>query len=193
MEKERFVPDTSIFTNPDVYVQFGQNPSEAFTNFLLMVAELEGEVAVYIPTSVFDELKRMLSNLKIPPKARSILKIKSPKKYELYIPAFLMYEFIEELRNRINKGLRVAEEAVKASTYKKPEEILKFLRRRYREALREGIVDSKEDLEIILLALELDAIVLSADRGVLNMADKLGLRYLEPKDIKDTLEGFKIW
>jgi len=193
MEKERLVPDTSIFTNPDVYVQFGKNSSEAFTNFLLMVAELEGEVAVYIPTSVFEELKRMLTNLKLPPKARSVLKIKSPKKYELYIPAFLMYEFIEELRNRINKGLRVAEEAVKSSTYKKPEEVLKFLRKRYREVLREGIVDSKEDLELILLSLELDAIVLSADRGVLNMADKLGLRYLEPKDIKDTLEGFKFW
>ncbi|NPA39082.1 MAG: RNA ligase partner protein [Thermodesulfobacteria bacterium] len=191
MERERFVPDTSIFTNPDVYVQFGSNPTEAFTNFLLMVAELEGYVYVYIPTSVFEEMKRMLKELKLPPKARSVLKVKSPKKYELYIPAFLMYEFIEELRNRINKGLRVAEEAVKASTYKKPEEVIKFLRRRYREVLREGIVDSKEDLEIILLALELDAIVLSADRGVLNMADKLGLRYLEPKDIKDTLEGFK--
>ncbi|HAA83285.1 MAG TPA: RNA ligase partner protein, partial [Thermodesulfobacterium commune] len=70
---------------------------------------------------------------------------------------------------------------------------LKFLRRRYREVLREGIVDSKEDLEIILLALELDALVLSADKGVLNMADKLGLRYLEPQDIKETLEGFKLW
>jgi len=193
MEKERLVPDTSIFTNPDVYKQFGENPSEAFTNFLLMVAELEGEVNVYIPSSVFEELKRMLSHLKLPPKARSVLKVKSPKKYELYIPAFLMYEFIEELRNRINKGLRIAEEAVKASTYKKPEEVLKFLRRRYREVLREGIVDSKEDLEIILLALELDALVLSADRGVLNMADKLGLRYLEPQDIKETLEGFKLW
>jgi len=193
MEKEKLVPDTSIFTNPDVYVQFGKNPSEAFTNFLLMVAELEGEVAVYIPTSVFEELKRMLPNLKLPPKARSVLKVKSPKKYELYIPAFLMYEFIEELRSRINKGLRVAEEAVKASAYKKPEEVLKFLRKRYREVLREGIVDSKEDLELILLSLELDAIVLSADRGILNMADKLGLRYLEPKDIKDTLEGFKFW
>jgi len=187
------VPDTSIFTNPDIYVQFGDSPSQALTNFLLMVAELEGQVAVYIPTSVFEELKRMLKELKLPPKARSVLKIKSPKKYELYIPAFLMYEFIEDLRNRINKGLRIAEEAVKASTYKKPEEVIRFLRRRYREVLREGIVDSKEDLEIILLALELDAIVLSADRGVLNMADKLGLRFLEPKDIKDTLEGFKIW
>lgn len=193
MEKERLVPDTSIFTNPDVYIQFGKSPSEAFTNFLLMVAELEGEVAVYIPTSVFEELKRMLTDLKLPPKARSVLKVKSPKKYELYIPAFLMYEFIEELRNRINKGLRIAEEAVKASAYKKPEEVLKFLRKRYREVLREGIVDSKEDLELILLSLELDAIVLSADKGVLNMADKLGLRFLEPKDIKDTLEGFKLW
>ncbi len=193
MEKERLVPDTSIFTNPDIYIQFGKNPSDSFTNFLLMVAELEGEITVYIPTSVFEELKRMLINLHLPPKARSVLKVKSPKKYELYIPAFLMYEFIEEIRNRINKGLRVAEEAVKASIYKQPEEVLRFLRKRYREVLREGIVDSKEDLEIILLALELDALVLSADKGVLNMADKLGLRYLEPKDIKDTLEGFKIW
>jgi len=191
MEKERLIPDTSIFTNPDVYTQFGESPFLAFQNFLLLVAELEGDVGVYLPTSVYDELKRMLANLKIPPKARSVLKVRSPKKYELYIPAFLMYDFIEELRNRINKGLRVAEEAVKASSYKKPEEVLKLLRRRYREVLREGIVDSKEDLEIILLGLELDGVILSADRGVLRMADSLGLRFWEPKEIKETLEGFK--
>jgi RNA ligase partner protein len=193
MEKERLVPDTSIFTNPDVFKQFGDNPSQAFSHFLEIVSELKGEVSVYIPTSVFEELKRMLKNCKIPLKARAVLKVKSPKKYELSIPAFLMYDFIEELRNRINKGLRIAEEAVKASSYKKPEEVIRFLRRKYREVLREGIVDSKEDLEIILLALELDAIVLSADRGVLNMADKLGLRYIEPKEIKETLESFKNW
>ncbi len=191
MEKERLIPDTSIFTNPDVYRQFGENPTLAFQNFLLLVAELEGDVSVYLPTSVYEELKRMLSDLKIPPKARSILKVRSPKKYELYIPAFLLYDFIEELRNRINKGLRIAEEAVKASSYKKPEEVLKSLRRRYREVLREGIVDSKEDLELILLGLELDGVILSADRGVLRMADSLGLRFWEPKEIKETLEGFK--
>ncbi|MGC8871371.1 MAG: RNA ligase partner protein [Caldimicrobium sp.] len=191
MEKERLIPDTSIFTNPDIYHQFGETPFLAFQNFLLLVAELEGEVNVYLPTSVYDELKRMLTDLKVPPKARSVLKVKSPKKYELYIPAFLMYDFIEELRNRINKGLRVAEEAVKASSYKKPEEVLKSLRRKYREVLREGIVDSKEDLELILLGLELDGVILSADKGVLRMADSLGLRFWEPKEIKETLEGFK--
>lgn len=193
MEKERLIPDTSIFTNPDVYQQFGEDPQLAFQNFLLLVAELEGDVSVYIPTSVYDELKRMISQMKIPPKARSVLKVRSPKKYELYIPAFLMYEFIDEIRNRINKGLRIAEEAVKALTQKKPEEVLKSLRRKYREVLREGIVDSKEDLEIILLALELDGVVLSADRGVLYMADSLGLRFWEPREIKETLEGFKTW
>lgn len=191
MEKEKLIPDTSIFTNPDVYRQFGDTPVLAFQNFLLLVSELEGDVGVYLPTSVYDELKRMLPDLKIPPKARSVLKVKSPKKYELYIPAFLMYDFIEELRNRINKGLRIAEEAVKASSYKKPEEVLKSLRRKYREILREGIVDSKEDLELILLGLELDGVILSADRGVLRMADSLGLRFWEPKEIKETLEGFK--
>lgn len=193
MEKERLIPDTSIFTNPDVYRQFGEDPSTAFQNFLLIVAELEGDVGVYLPTSVYDELKRMLPHLKVPPRARSVLKVKSPKKYELYIPAFLMYEFIEEIRNRINKGLRVAEEAVKALSQKMPEEVLKSLRKKYREVLREGIIDSKEDLEIILLALELDGVVLSADRGVLHMADSLGLRFWEPKEIKETLEGFKVW
>ena len=193
MEKERLVPDTSIFTNPDVFKQFGETPTQAFSNFLKLVADLKGEVLIYIPTSVFEELKKLLKDCKVPLKSRSVLKIKSPKKYELTIPAFLMYDFIEDLRNRINKGLRVAEEAVKASTYKKPEEVIRFLRNKYREVLREGIVDSKEDLEIILLALELDAIVLSADRGVLNMADKLGLRYIDPKEIKETLESFKEW
>jgi len=191
MEKEKLIPDTSIFTNPDVYRQFGETPELAFQNFLLLVSELEGEVGVYLPTSVYEELKRMLPALRVPPRARSVLKVKSPKKYELYIPAFLMYDFIEELRNRINKGLRVAEEAVKASSYKKPEEVLKFLRKRYREVLREGIVDSKEDLELILLGLELDGVILSADKGVLRMADSLGLRFWEPKEIKETLEGFK--
>lgn len=193
MEKEKLIPDTSIFTNPDVYYQFGEDPNLAFQNFLLLVSQLEGEIGVYLPTSVYNELRRMLTTLRIPPKARSVLKVKSPKKYELYIPAFLMYDFIEEIRNRINKGLRVAEEAVKALSYKKPEEVLKSLRRKYREVLREGIVDSKEDLEIILLALELDGVVLSADKGVLSMADSLGLRFWDPKEIKDTLEGFKAW
>ncbi len=190
MERERLVPDTSIFTNPDIYRQFGESPAEAFENFLLLASEAEG-LAVYMPSSIYEELKKMVKDLRIPPRARAIFKVKSPRKYELQIPAFLLYEFIEDLRKRINKGLRVAEEAVRLGSAKRPGEAINLLRRKYREALREGIVDSREDLELILLALELDALVLSADRGVLLMADKLGIRYVPPSEIRETLEGFR--
>ena len=144
---------------------------------------------VYMPSSVYEELKKMLKTPRIPPKARAVFRVKSPKKYEIQIPAFLLYELIDDIRQRINKGLRVAEEAVRASTQKKPDEIINALRRKYREALREGIVDSKEDIELILLALELDGLLLSADRGILALADKLGIRWVPPEEIRDTLEG----
>ncbi|WP_297057194.1 RNA ligase partner protein [Thermosulfurimonas sp.] len=189
-ERERLIPDTSIFTNPDVYRQFGETPAAAFRKFLELAAEAEG-LSVYMPSSIYEELKKMVKELRIPPRARAVFKVKSPRKYELQIPAFLLYEFIEDLRKRINKGLRVAEEAVRLSSGKNPGEVINTLRRKYREALREGILDSREDLELILLALELDGIILSADRGVLLMADKLGIRYVPPQEIRETLEGFR--
>ncbi|AEH45910.1 protein of unknown function UPF0278 [Thermodesulfatator indicus DSM 15286] len=188
VERERLIPDTSVFTNPDVYREFGNSPNEAFANFLELVAKAPN-VKVYMPSSVYDELKKMLKNPKIPPKARAVFRVKSPKKYEIQIPAFLLYELIDDIRQRINKGLRVAEEAVRASAHKSPDEILNALRRKYREALREGIVDSKEDIELILLALELDGLLLSADRGILNLADKMGIRWIPPEEIRDTIEG----
>ncbi len=190
LEKEReiLIPDTSVFTNPDVYREFGKDPNEAFVNFLELAARAP-QVKVDMPSSVYEELKKMLKTPRIPPKARAVFRVKSPKKYEIQIPAFLLYELIDDIRQRINKGLRVAEEAVRASTQKKPDEIINALRRKYREALREGIVDSKEDIELILLALELDGLLLSADRGILALADKLGIRWVPPEEIRDTLEG----
>ncbi len=187
-ERERLIPDTSVFTNPDVYREFGKSPEEAFVNFLELAARAP-QVRVYMPASVYEELKKMLKNVKVPPRARAVFRVKSPKKYEIQIPAFLLYELIDDLRQRINKGLRVAEEAVRASAQKSPDEIINALRRKYREALREGIVDSKEDIELILLALELDGLLLSADRGILALADKLGIRWVPPEEIRETLEG----
>ena len=34
LKKEKFVIDTSIFTNPDVYISFGRTPTAALKNFL---------------------------------------------------------------------------------------------------------------------------------------------------------------
>jgi len=87
-------------------------------------------------------------------------------KYEMNVPAFLLYELIEDVRHRIDKGLRVAEQAVS-----------------------EGIIDSKEDVDLILLARELDGILVTADKGIMTWADKLGIRYVESRNLRGIINS----
>ena len=64
------------------------------------------------------------------------------------------------------------------------------MRKSYREALREGIIDSKEDVDLILLAKELDALLVTVDHGAIKWAEKLGIRWLLPDKFKDYLLSF---
>ncbi|VAX34129.1 hypothetical protein MNBD_NITROSPIRAE03-1113 [hydrothermal vent metagenome] len=89
----------------------------------------------------------------------------------------------------MNKGLRVAESAVRGVSSKGEKVIIQELRRKYREALREGIIDSKEDVDLILLARELDALLVTADQGVIKWAEKLGIKWLFPEKFRDYLLG----
>ncbi len=114
---------------------------------------------------------------------------KPPKKYEMDVPSFLLYELIDDVRHRIDKGLRVAEQAVRdVITDTKPETITN-LRRKYRSALREGIIDSKEDVDLILLARELDGILVTADIGIMTWADKLGIRFVESRNLRGIINS----
>jgi RNA ligase partner protein len=83
--------------------------------------------------------------------------------------------------------LRVAEKAVRSAESKKADEIIQDMRRKYREALREGIIDSKEDVDLLLLAMELDALLITADHGLIKWAEKLGIRWLFPEKFKEYL------
>ena len=64
------------------------------------------------------------------------------------------------------------------------------MRKSYREALREGIIDSKEDVDLILLAKELDALLVTVDHGAIAWAEKLGIRWLLPEKFREYLLSF---
>ena len=136
---------------------------------------------------IFKELLNFIDRKKISGDLLIILQQKPPSRYEIMFPAFLLYELIEDIRNRINKGLRVAETAVRESDKKDQAQVIKELRKKYREALREGIIDSKEDVDLILLARELDALLVTADQGVIKWAEKLGIKWLFPEKFRDYL------
>lgn len=184
----RVVLDTSLFVNPDVRASLGDTPREALETFLFLAAQIH-ILEFYMPPSIFGELLNFVQKDKIPGDLLVVLHQKPPKKHELKCPAFLLYELIEDIRERVNKGLRVAEKAVRNAEKKKPDEIIQDLRRKYRDALREGIIDSKEDVDLLLLAMELDALLVTADQGLILWAEKLGIRWLFPEKFKDYLLG----
>ncbi len=188
--RERFVLDTSVFVNPEIRIQFGDTPTASLDGFVRLAGRLS-TVEFYMPPTTYEELMRFIDPAALPRNVELIIRHKPPKKYELKVPAMLLYELIEDIRQRIDKGLRVAEKAARQmmQTGGSERAIIKNLRQDYRRALREGIIDSKEDVDLILLALELDAVLVTADRGVQTWADKLGIRRLSPERLRTTLEG----
>ncbi len=184
--------DTSIFVNPASRVYFGQTPGEALNNFLQKLKEKK-DIFCYMPPSVYEELMKFVEN-KPAAKDALLLHKKPPSSYQTSVPSLFLYEFIEEFRVRVNKGLRIAEKYTRNELKIKPEgarldeEIIKRLREEYRIALREGIIDSKEDFDLLLLAKELDASLASSDNGLIKWAQKLGIPALSAEELKELLE-----
>lgn len=188
-KKEKVVLDTSLFVNPEVRTDFGKTPTEAIENFLSIAAQIP-ILEFYMPPSIFQELFNFIDENKVSGDLLTIIRQKPPKRHELSCPAFLLYELIEDMRERVNKGLRVAEKAVRDIKKGEEKDVIQSLRRNYREALREGIIDSKEDVDLILLAKELDALLITIDHGVIKWAEKLGIRWLMPNRFKDYLLSY---
>ena len=167
-----FVLDTSLFVNPDARKYFGETVDGALANFLASAEKMKG-VRFYMPPSVQKELKYFAQ--KELPNFKNLIVVKSPSLYEQKIPAILMYKFIDEIRSRVNAGLRVSEKFVKDERLPLDEKLHK-LRTQYKEALREGILDSEEDFEVMMLAKELKATIITLDQGLVKAAEELGVR-----------------
>lgn len=182
----KIVLDTSLFINPDIREPFGKSPEEAINEFLKLVKKTSC-LEFYIPSSTLKELMNFVEEAKLSKDFHYFIRIKSPDKHRILCPAIFFYELVEEMRIRINKGLRTAENAVRNLSQKGLDETIKELRKKYREALREGIIDSKEDVDLIFLSLELKATLVTGDHGLISWADKLGIEWIIPSKFKDFL------
>ena len=171
-QSNAYVLDTSMFVNPDARKYFGHTVHDAVVNFLAMAVKAHG-IKFYMTPSVLKELKYFAE--KELPSFKNTITIKAPSLYELKIPAIIMYKFIDELRTRVNAGLRISEKFVKDE--KTPmEEKLHKLRVQYKESLREGILDSEEDFEALMLAKEMGATIMTLDQGLVKAAEELGVK-----------------
>jgi len=170
----KYVIDTSLFVNPVARKHFGKNPSSAVKAFVKKLEKLDMEV--YMPPSVFNELNNFV-DAKAMDALDIAIKKRSPNTYGIYLPAAVLYDFIDDIRARMNKGMRLAEEFARDNRPDNDEKLRK-LREKYRSAMRAGILDSVEDFELVLLAKELDATLISSDEGVIKFADQVGVEWL---------------
>lgn len=172
---KKFVIDTSLFVNPNVRGDFGTDTPSAVMGFLKKASRMKN-VEFFMPASVIHELKNFAGG-EACDELELVVRKRSPNLHAMYMPAAVFYNFVEDVRVRINKGLRLAEEFAKDN---RPDNDMKLakLRDKYRDSMRTGILDSKEDFELVLLAKELDATLVSADEGVLNFANDLGCEWI---------------
>ncbi|MDQ2693929.1 MAG: RNA ligase partner protein [Pseudomonadota bacterium] len=187
---KRFILDTSVFTNPDVYKQFGEEFPQAIAVFAHLAFRARAEF--YMPTAVYGELQRMRDLTEAGADFERAVNIRSPRRLNISIPSELLYEFIEEVRMRIDRGLRIAEEWTKRAGTGSDADMglhIARLRERYREAMRRGLIDSKEDADLFLLAYELDGTLVSADEGLKKWADKAGVGLMNARYLRRVLEG----
>ena len=187
---EKFILDTSIFTNPNVFKQFGEESQTAIAVFAALACRAPAEF--YMPTAVYEELHKMRDLGAAEADFERAVKIRSPRRLSLSIPSELLYEFIEEVRMRINRGLRIAEEWTRRAGREGESEqgmYITKLREQYREGMRRGLIDSKEDADLFLLAYELDGTLVSADEGLKKWADKAGVKLINALNLRKILEG----
>ncbi len=213
--RQRFVLDTTAITDAGMRMKEGcESLCDCAHKILdlIALARLKLNMSCYIPyptvyTEVVSFLKRYKCDQEVFVKLDTWLVKKTPNRYEVTIPSIIFYEYISTVRGRINKGRKIAEEFIwessavtlKALMEEKSKEdierevgsLIGKFREKYKTAMRQGILDSPPDLDVLLLAKELSAGVVSSDVGIRKWSERLGLRFVEaskfPRMIKEYL------
>ena len=201
--RQVYVIDTTAVTDVKLREFFGVNNLNDVVAKLApiyMHARLIAGIEIYMSPLALSEMKRFLiANGVNLDNLRRLVEWIVPKpssKHEIRLPASIIIVYIDSVRRNIMKGLRAAEEAARKAFQRglelcneKPSqkeasialgEIVRWLREKYREATRRGIVDSIEDIDTILLAHELKAILVTSDEGVKRFAEELGIPIQDP-------------
>lgn len=211
--KQRFVLDTTALTSQEI--REGRDLCTTMEEVLNLIAEARTKlnISCHVPfPTVYNELMEFIKRYKckedIKVQIDTWLVKKTPNRFEVKIPSAVFYEYVQDMRERMNRGMKIGETAIwlssaeSISLMKESKEkdaikravgkIIRDFRAKYRNALRYGTLDSAPDLDVLLLAKELEAGVVASDEGIKKWAERLGLRYVEgasfPKMLKEYLE-----
>ncbi len=185
-----FCLDTNILFSFQKGINLGDSPSEVADK--LIIIGKSRRARFFMPPRIVEELS-FLVDPNARPKINEFLAqvtVQSPTVHDQTIGVQILYDFVDEGRERTQKGLHIADEIIvqTAQSYLQKQEMAKIdfqkslqpikenLRLRYRNATRTGFIDSLADLDLLFLAKESDSNLISADEGVVLWGRKMGVK-----------------
>lgn len=190
---ESYVLDTNLFFNMEPGLNMGSHTQEVVENMTkVMKAEKQkGSSQFVMPPRILEEFLSFFENKEQPflQDFTAQLVVRSPNTANISFPADVFYQIVGDIRDRHYRGLAAVEEEMKklASQMMGKEQlpkkefemamqpVIKNVRKRFRQATRVGFLDSLADLDLIVLAKELNGTLVSTDEGVIAWGRKFGV------------------
>ena len=203
---ENYVFDTNLFFNMEAGFGLGEKTETVVRSFTKIAINLkEKKVAEFFTSPrVADEFLSFFKNKKqlFIKEFLSVVTIKSPQIANVNLSAAIFYQLIREVKERNKRALKIGEEQLKQlgeaflkkeiSTRRDLAEksglIVKNYRQRFRNATRAGFIDSLADFDLILLAKELGAYLITSDEGVIRWGRLFGVREVPAETLSSRLQ-----
>lgn len=191
---EKYVLDTNLLFNMEANLGFGKTTKAVMEGLTeaMRKAKTSKLAEFFMPPRIVDEVLSFFEN-----KEEAFIKafleqvtVKSPDLGKNPVALHFLYELVDDTRKRSYRGLQIAEEEFEAiaqqmmgkeALAKKEFQMtigkhIKGLRDRYRQATRAGFLDSLADLDLIVLAKEEAAYIVTTDEGVRRWGRLLGVK-----------------
>ncbi len=203
-----YILDTNLFFNMQADMGLGNNTEDIIVTMTkaMRQAKTDNLASFYMPPTIVAEIESFFEN----PKQTfltdffGLISIKTPTLSEAHASATIIGEIILESRNRAFRGMKVGEEEIaraaelfmgKESLGKKEfqmaiGQIVTKYRDRFRNATRTGFIDSVADFELIMLARELEGVLISTDEGVISWGRKFGVQEMNPSVFGKKLQAY---
>lgn len=191
---DTYILDTNLFFNMEAGLNLGSKTEEVVKNITTVAKKLKdsNEATFLMPPRIVEEFLSFFENKEQPfiKDFLTAVTIQSPNFHEMSLPAAVVYQLVDDIRNRSYRGMTVAEEEIqnagremmgKADLSKMDFQIavgkaVKGFRDRYRQATRFGFIDSLADLDLIVLAKETNSHLVSTDEGVVKWGRVFGVK-----------------
>jgi RNA ligase partner protein len=211
MIMEKFVLDTNLFFNMEIDFGFEKKTEAVVVGLTNLIKRLKknNKAEFFLPPRVVDEFLSFFSNKEqaFIKDFLSIITVKSPNYEKIFLSADIFLKLVIDVRQRTYRGAALAEEEIinaarlmlgkqiKEKKYFEIEtgEVVRRFRERYRRATRFGFLDSAADLDLIILAKEIDGFLVSSDEGVINWGRLFGVKELNPSLLRKRFEELMIY